>query len=81
VLVADTPAESGRVERGTGTISGDQVTISAHADGQGYHYDALYRGTFAGDWISVAGDQVWTVSKKITDFHRPCHAELRRVSP
>ncbi len=76
VLVADTGAQSGRVEQGTGTVAGDQVTITAHADGRGYHYDVVYRGTLAGDRISVAGDQVWTVTGKITDYHRPCHAEL-----
>jgi len=73
---------TGNFERGTGTISpSGEMALSARATGQGFRYDAEYKGTFTGASIRLTGGQSWQYDRQTGRIERPCFVELVKSPP
>ena len=75
---ADTSTRSGVDETGTGTVTGNEITLQGGASGAGYRYMSNYQGSMAGNRVTLTGEQVWTANRLPQPFHRACHIALTR---
>lgn len=74
---------TGNFERGTGTVSpSGEMTLSTRATGQGFRYDAEYKGTFLADKkIRLNGGQSWQYDRQTGRVERSCFIELAPAKP
>jgi hypothetical protein len=68
----------GVTERGTGTVSSSgEVSLTGSAAGQGWSYQATYRGRFDGGSLRLSGTQVWYLPNRAA-HPRPCQIAVSR---
>jgi len=80
VLSGDLGTRTGIFERGSGTVSpSGEAVLTGSAGGQGWKYDAIYRGQIAGKNLRLAGTQQWTQRAGATTYARPCTITLART--
>jgi hypothetical protein len=73
---------TGNFERGTGTVSpSGEMTLSTRAAGQGFRYDAEYKGKFTGDSIRLTGGQSWQYDRQTGRVERACFVDLVKSPP
>jgi hypothetical protein len=73
---------TGNFERGTGTVSpSGEMTLATRAAGQGFRYDAEYKGKFIGDSIRLMGGQSWQYDRQTGRVERACFVDLVKSPP
>jgi hypothetical protein len=80
VHVNDLAASSGVDEIGQGDWTGNTVTLTGGATGQGYSYTASYKGGMDNGRLVLVGEQIWQ-TRKIQEPHRDCRIVLHRAPP
>jgi hypothetical protein len=81
-ILHPTGGPSGTFERGEGPVSADgAVTVATRATGQGYSYEAEYRGLIGEKTARFAGTQRWKLQRESGTILRACTLELTRTSP
>ena len=63
-------------ERGTGTLSGDNITLQGFWKGGSRQYEATYSGTFVRRHAELKGTQTWNDGGK--NITRACSATIKR---
>jgi hypothetical protein len=64
------------VERGTGTLNGQDISLQGAWDGGSRRYKASYSGTFVRRSAKLKGTQVWAIDGK--DVTRHCVGAIKR---
>ncbi len=73
---------TGNFERGTGTVTpSGEMSLATRATGQGFRYDAEYKGKFVGDSIHLVGGQSWQFDRQTGRVERTCFVDLVKSLP
>jgi len=76
ILNPDGGGSTGIKERGTGTVSANNLSMAAAGRGNSWSYEASYNGTITGGTIAMRGVQKWHVNRGNQD--RQCVINARR---
>lgn len=76
ILNPDGGGSTGIKERGTGSVTGTNLSMAAAGRGNSWSYEASYNGTITGGTIAMRGVQKWHVNRGNQD--RPCTINARR---
>ena len=76
ILNPDGGGSTGIKERGTGSVNGNTLSMTAAGRGNSWSYEASYNGTIAGGAIAMRGVQKWHVNRG--NQNRPCVIDARR---
>jgi len=77
VLQANAATPSGVTAQGKGTVSPDgDVSLTETAEGQGWGFEATYRGRFDGKTARLSGAQRWRLAGTGVPYTRPCTITL-----
>jgi hypothetical protein len=76
ILNPDGGGSTGIKERGTGSVSGTNISMAAAGRGNSWSYEASYNGTITGGTIAMRGVQKWHVNRGNQD--RSCTINARR---
>jgi hypothetical protein len=75
-----TGGPSGTFERGEGPVgAGGEVTVATTASGQGYTYEAEYRGHVGEGRAHLTGTQRWKIQRESGTIVRSCTLELAQT--
>lgn len=76
ILTPDGGGTTGIKERGTGSVNGGNLSMTASGRGNSWSYESSYNGTIASGAISMRGVQKWHVNNGNQD--RQCTIAARR---
>ena len=77
ILNPDGGGSTGIKERGTGTVKGNALSMSATGRGNSWSYEASYNGTITGGAIAMRGLQKWNVNRGNQDRQCVINAQRR----
>ena len=75
-ILSESGNTTGNMERGTGSVKGNALSLAGGGRGNSWSYEASYNGTITAGTIAMRGVQKWYINRANQD--RPCVINAQR---
>jgi hypothetical protein len=76
-ILSETGNPTGIMERGTGAVKGNALSVTGGGRGNSWSYEASYNGTITGGAIAMRGAQKWYINRANQDRQCVINAQRR----